>query len=73
MAPHLAYRDFARISKLVQRMRQDRTDLDSGSIRNALVKSFQKDRPDLAWTLSRLTSEELQTLLEYVERHNPGS
>jgi hypothetical protein len=74
MAPQpLAYRDFVRVCIALRQLRDSSAHLDSWLIRDALVARFRKDRPALAATLSRLTNEQIKTLVSHADRHNAGS
>jgi hypothetical protein len=69
----LTYREFASICHAMRRIRKVAADPDLYFIRDALATSFQKENPDLASRLSRLTIPEMETLLAHVERFNAAS
>jgi hypothetical protein len=74
MAPQpLAYRDFVRVCIALRQLRDSSAHLDIWLIRDALVARFRANRPALATTLSRLTNEELKTLVTHADRHNAAS
>jgi hypothetical protein len=74
MAPQpLAYRDFVRVCLALRQLRDSSARLNLQLIRDTLVARFQKNRPALAAMLSRLTMDEIETLVTHADRHNASS
>jgi hypothetical protein len=68
----LGYRDFRRVCRAYQRLRSAAGGLDNESVRGALITELEPGRPALGAALWRLTSWELEALLQHVERHLAG-
>jgi hypothetical protein len=68
----LDYRDFWRVCRAYRRLRSATGVLDNESIRGALITQLEPRRPAVAAALRRLTSWELEALLQNVERHLAG-
>jgi hypothetical protein len=73
VAPYsLGYWDFRRACGAYLRLRSMTGVLGNESLRMALITLLEPGRPTLAAALRRLTSWELEALLQNVERHLAG-
>jgi hypothetical protein len=69
----LGYWDFRRVCRAYLRLRSMTGVLGNESIRMALITLLEPGRPAVAAALRRLTSWELEALLQNVERHLAGT
>jgi hypothetical protein len=68
----LGYRDFRRVCRVYRRLLSATGVLDNESIRGVLINKLEPAHPAAAAALRRLTSWELEKLLQNVERHLAG-